>query len=92
MVWSTNCQQWSKESDIIRDFLLFFNENIVIEYSEDLYNDFIMQLGGKRFGHGLFNSFSKDNVKKLSVKHIQNSRICLKFLVMIGLDVVLELI
>ena len=38
---------------MIRDFLLFFNENIVIEYSEDLYNDFIMQLGGKRFGHGL---------------------------------------
>ena len=36
----------------------------MIEYSEDLYNDFIMQLGGKRFGHGLFNSFSKDNVKK----------------------------
>ena len=31
---------------------MFFNENIVIEYSEDLYNDFIMQLGGKRFGHG----------------------------------------
>ena len=44
---------------MIRDFLLFFNENIVIEYSEDLYNDFIMQLGGKRFGHGLFNSFYK---------------------------------
>ena len=72
--------------------MLFFNENIVIEYSEDLYNDFIMQLGGKRFGHGLFNSFSKENGQKLSVKHIQNSRICLKFLVMIGLDVVLELI
>lgn len=36
----------------------------MLEYSEDLYNDFIMQLGGKRFGHGLFNSFSKDNVKK----------------------------
>ena len=53
-----------KENDMIRDFLLFFNENIVIEYSEDLYNDFIMQLGGKRFGQGLFNSFSKDNVKK----------------------------
>lgn len=49
---------------MIRDFWLFFNENIVIEYSEDLYNDFIMQLGGKRFGQGLFNSFSKDNVKK----------------------------
>lgn len=36
----------------------------MIAFSEDLYNDFIMQLGGKRFGHGLFNSFSKDNVKK----------------------------
>lgn len=48
-----------KENDMIRDFLLFFNENIVIEYSEDLYNDFIMQLGGKRFGQGLFNSFSR---------------------------------
>lgn len=56
--------RYSKGNDMIRDFLLFFNEKIVIEYSEDLYNDFIMQLGGKRFGHGLFNSFSKDNVKK----------------------------
>lgn len=70
----------------------------MIEYSEDLYNDFIMQLGGKRFGHGLFNSFSKDNVKKWTeivseaYPEFQNSRICLKFLVMIGLDVVLELI
>ena len=36
----------------------------MIEYSEDLYNDFIMQLCGKRFGHWLSNSFSKDNVKK----------------------------
>ena len=49
---------------MIKDFLSFFNENSVIENSDDLYNDFIMQLGGKRFGQGLFNSFSKDNIKK----------------------------
>ena len=28
---------------MISNFLLFFNENDMIEYSEDLYNDFIMQ-------------------------------------------------
>lgn len=49
---------------MISDFLLFFGENNIIEYSENLYDDFIMQLGGKRFGNGLFNSFSKNNVNK----------------------------
>lgn len=29
-----------------------------------MYDDFIMQLGGKSFGNGVFNSFSKDNLKK----------------------------
>lgn len=49
---------------MIRAFLLFFAEDSGIECTEDLYNDFITQLGGKRFGNGLFNSFSKDNLKK----------------------------
>ena len=58
-------------------------------------NDFIMQLGGKDLDMGLFNSFSKDNVKKWTeivseaYPEFQN---LFKFLVMIGLDVVLELI
>lgn len=49
---------------MLKDFLLFFNESNNIHYTGDLYNDFISQLGGKKFGYGLFNSFSKDNVKK----------------------------
>ena len=50
--------------DMIKNFLLFFNENAVIEYSGDLYNDFVSQLGGKRFGDGIFNSFSRDNLEQ----------------------------
>lgn len=46
------------------NFLLYFSENRDVKYSDDLYSDFILQLGGKRFGKGLFNSFSLDNVKK----------------------------
>lgn len=56
--------QYIKENGMIKNFFLFFDVNTKIEYSEDLYNDFIMQLGGKSFGNGLFNSFSKDNVSK----------------------------
>lgn len=47
-------------------FLKYFNEEFKVMCSNDLYNDFIMQLGGKRFGKGLFNSFSAENVKKWS--------------------------
>lgn len=53
-----------KEGSMFRDFLLFFDEDNINECSNDLYNDFIMQLGGKSFGNGLFNSFSKDNIRK----------------------------
>lgn len=49
---------------MLNDFLKYFNETNKVVYSDDLYNDFIMQLGGKRFGKGLFNSFSKDNLVK----------------------------
>ena len=47
-------------------FLRYFNEEFKVMCSNDLYNDFIMKLGGKRFGKGLFNSFSAENVKKWS--------------------------
>ena len=46
------------------DFLNYFNVSIKIECSSDMYKDFIIQLGGKIFGKGLFNSFSEDNVEK----------------------------
>ena len=46
------------------DFLNYFNESEEVEYSGDLYNDFILRLGGKRFGNGVFNSFSNDNLSK----------------------------
>lgn len=36
---------------MIGEFLLFWDENNIIEYTEDLYNDFIMRSGGKRFGN-----------------------------------------
>ena len=49
---------------MFRDFLSFFGEDKATNYSGNLYNDFIIQLGGKSFGNGLFNSFSKDNLKK----------------------------
>ncbi len=49
---------------MIRDFLTFFDEHSEIKYSGNLYDDFIIQLGGKSFGRGLFNSFSKANIEK----------------------------
>ena len=45
-------------------FLDYFSEKAEVTYSGDMYHDFIMQLGGRRFGRGLFNSFSYDNVNK----------------------------
>lgn len=49
---------------MIREFLTFFDEQSELTDSGDLYNDFIIQLGGKSFGRGLFNSFSKSNIEK----------------------------
>lgn len=46
------------------NFLSYFNESVELNYSDDLYSDFLSQLGGKIFGNGLFNSFSKDNLEK----------------------------
>ena len=37
------------------DLLNYINESEEVKYSGDLYNDFILQLGGKRFGNGVFN-------------------------------------
>lgn len=51
---------------MFRDFLNYFNESEEIKNSGNLYNDFILQLGGKRFGNGVFNSFSNDNLSKWS--------------------------
>lgn len=45
-------------------FLDYFGEKNEVTYSGDMYHDFIMQLGGRRFGRGLFNSFSNDNINK----------------------------
>lgn len=51
---------------MLDNFLRYFNEKVIVLYSNNLYSDFIMQLGGKRYGKGLFNSFSDENVKKWS--------------------------
>ena len=49
---------------MIGDFLSFFDEDSEFIDSGNLYNDFIIQLGGKSFGRGVFNSFSKKNIGK----------------------------
>lgn len=49
---------------MFENFLKYFNEKTEIVYSGNMYNDFIMQLGGRRFGRGLFNTFSNDNLNK----------------------------
>lgn len=48
---------------MFRGFLSYFNENIGINYTGNLFSDFILQLGGRSFGNGVFNSFSKENVQ-----------------------------
>ncbi len=45
-------------------FMEYFNKNDEVKNTGNLYNDFILQLGGKAFGKGIFNSFSDKNVKK----------------------------
>lgn len=49
---------------MLDNFLDYFSEKTEVTYSGNMYNDFIMQLGGRRFGRGLFSSFSDDNVNK----------------------------
>ncbi len=51
----------------MKRFCEFFNESTVFECSGDLYSDFLVHLGGKQFGNGVFNSFSNDNVTKWSM-------------------------
>ena len=48
---------------MFRDFLSYFNENVEMSGSSDPYREFILQLGGKSFGSGLFFSLSKENLK-----------------------------
>ena len=43
-------------------FMSYFNEKGKVESTGNLYDDFILQLGGKVFGKGVFNSFSAQNV------------------------------
>lgn len=45
-------------------FIKYFNENYEVKNTGNLYDDFILQLGGQTFGKGIFNSFSDKNVKK----------------------------
>lgn len=46
------------------EFLSFFKEKDIVESSNDLYNNFLINLGGRKFGKGLFNSFSIERVQK----------------------------
>ena len=47
---------------MFNSFLSYFNEEIEVMYTGDIYADFISQLGGKSFGNGIFRSFSCENV------------------------------
>lgn len=47
---------------MLNGFLSYFNEESKVVYSNDLYEDYIFQLGGKQFGKGIFRSFSSDNL------------------------------
>ncbi len=49
---------------MISDFLNFFGEQDNTVYSDNLYKDFITQLGGRTFGNGLFNTFLNDDIEK----------------------------
>lgn len=49
---------------MLNEFLKFFSVSQNLTYSDDLYNDFIMQLGGKCLKNGLFNIFRKDDIEK----------------------------
>ncbi len=43
-------------------FMNYFNEKGTVAKTGNAYNDFILQLGGRAFGKGIFNSFSDKNV------------------------------
>ena len=45
-------------------FMNYFNEKNRIEDTDNMYDAFILQLGGKAFGKGVFNSFSDKNVEQ----------------------------
>lgn len=47
-------------------FLEYFGKRKQINYSNDLYNDFIEQLGGEKLGNGIFFVFKKDDISKWS--------------------------
>lgn len=49
---------------MVNEFLDYFNEVYVKMDSDDLYNEFIDELGGKIFGKGLFNSFATEDLDK----------------------------
>lgn len=59
-----NLQYNRRKKNMFRDFLIYFDLADKIDYSGNLYEDFLLYLGGRRFGNGLFNSFSRDNINK----------------------------
>ena len=53
-----------RETNKLEKFMTYFHETKAIVYSDDLFDDFLVQLGGKMFGGGIFNSFSYSNIKQ----------------------------
>lgn len=49
---------------MINKFFRYFNEDKKKISDENLYDDFIIQLGGKQFGGGIFRSFSMQDIEK----------------------------
>lgn len=49
---------------MLSKFLSYYNEENRVFKSEALYEEFIKQLGGKKFGKGVFNTFAEENLAK----------------------------
>ena len=49
---------------MLSDFFAYFNETKKDIKPDDLYNEFIIKLGGKKFGKGVFNTFTEENLSK----------------------------
>lgn len=49
---------------MFENFLSYFDVNETVKSTGKLYADFVSQLGGRRFGNGIFNTFTAEEVVK----------------------------
>ncbi len=58
------------EQSMIREFLIFFDEQSELTDSGDMYYDFIIQLGGKSFGRGYQNVSYRSRLNDLDIAEV----------------------